>query len=129
MTQTNLITIYQPQFVPNAAAGLIFAPVPAAGLAVVPALFNFLILTMRVTNVTAAPVPLTIWRVPAGAVNDNQHLVIPNTVNVPTATAATPWFDVGALWGALLQPGDAIWAVAGSANALSISGDGAIVQQ
>lgn len=128
MTQTNFATIYNPQFIPNAAAALIFAPASAAGAGVVPAQFNYSILTIRVTNVTAAPVSLTIWRVPAGSIDDNQHLVIPATVNVPTATAATPWFDVGNLFGAVLGVGDAIWALAGSASALTISADGVVIQ-
>lgn len=128
MTQTNLIKIYDPQWISNAAAGLIFFPAPATGGIVVPPLYNFLLLTVRITNFSANPVPLTVWRVPSGATNDNQHVVIPSTVNVPTATAATPWFDVGNLWGSVLAPGDAIWALAGTANALSITADGAIIQ-
>jgi len=32
------------------------------------------------------------------------------------------------LWGAVLNAGDAIWGLAGSASALSISGDGTVVQ-
>lgn len=128
MSIYNLQTIYNPQWISDVAAALILQPSVAAGGSVVPANFSFLFNSMRVTNVTTAPVALTMWRVPAGATTDNQHLVIPASVRVPIASNTTPWFDIGVLWGAVLNPGDAIWAQAATANALSIIADGAVIQ-
>jgi hypothetical protein len=116
--------MFKPQFVANAAAALVFAT-PGAPTAV-PANTNYQISVLRVANVTNAPVTLSVWRVPSGAADDNQHLVIPS-INVPVATQSIPDLDLTALWGAVLQPGDAIWAVAGSASALTIQGDGAVI--
>lgn len=129
MSIYNLSNLYRPQWIATgAAAPLVFSPSVAAGGSVVPAQFNFLINSMRVQNVTTAPVSLSIWLVPAGAAADNQHLVIPPGVNVPIATGTTPWFDIGVLWGVVLNPGDAIWALAASANALNLIADGALIQ-
>lgn len=128
MSQTNLSNIYNPQFVPSAAAALTFSPASAAGApTVVPASYAFMILTMRVVNVSAAPVALTVWRVPSGSANDNQHLAIPATVNIPVASANAPWFDVGSMFGAVLNAGDAVWALAGTASTLSIMADGVTI--
>lgn len=125
----NIGSLMKPQFVPGASGALLFSPsVAAADRTVVPANYNFEIITMRVTNVLPTSVSLTLWRLPAGSTVDDEHLVMPATVNVPTASNTSPWFDVGVLWGAVLAPGDAIWALAGLADALSIMADGAIIQ-
>lgn len=120
----SLSPIYQPQFVGNAAAALTFAP---AGGTVVPAGYQYQVSVIRVVNVTSAPVSLKLWRVNSGGANDNQHIVVPVTVLVPVATQTFPHFDATVLWGAVLSAGDAIWGLAGSASALSITADGYVV--
>lgn len=121
--------IYQPQFVANSATKLSFFPsVAAANPLIVPAGFLFQISVMRIANVSTAPVGLTIWRVPSGSSNANANVVVPQAVNVPIAAATFPQFDVTALWGAILQPGDAIYALASAASALVVQADGAIIQ-
>jgi hypothetical protein len=125
MAVYNLSPIFKPQYIANAAAAIAFAP-PGAG-SVVPASYQYQIAVCRVANITGAPVSLVVWRVPSGATNDNQHIVIPQ-INVPVATQTFPDLDLTALWGVVLQPGDAIWAVAGASNALVIQGDGAAIQ-
>ncbi len=84
---------------------------------------------MRVVNITAAPVSLKLWRVSAAAATQvNENIVVPVTVLVPVATSTFPHFDVTVLWGAVLSAGDAIWGLAGSASALTVSADGVVVQ-
>lgn len=117
--------IFQPQFISNAAAALTFAP---AGGTTVPTGYQYQISVLRVVNETSAPVTLKLWRVNSGATNDTAHTVVPVTVLVPVATQTFPHFDATVLWGAVLGAGDAIWGLAGSASALSISGDGVVVQ-
>jgi|SRR5579862_4796999 len=119
----NLSPIFEPQYVAGAATALAFA----AGGVAVPANYNYQIAVVRVANITNAPVSLQVWRVPQGAADDNQHIVIPQ-INIPVATQTYPDQDLTALWGIVLQPGDAIWAVAGAANSLVIHGDGAVIQ-
>lgn len=125
MAVYNLSPIFQPQYVANAAAALVFAT-PGAPT-VVPAGFNYQIATMRVTNVTGAPVSLTMSRVPNGGVSGGHNLVL-QTINIPVASNTTPWMDLTLFWGDVLQPGDSIVAAAGSANALVVQGDGAVIQ-
>ncbi len=125
MAVYNLTPIYLPQWVGNAATALTLAT-PGAGTVVL-ASYNVQIAVARVANTTAAPVTLKVWRVPAGATDDDQHLVVP-TINVPVASQTFPDFDVTTLWGVVLQPGDAIWMLAGSANALTVHADGVLVQ-
>ena len=125
MAVYNLSTMFEPQYVGSAAAALVFAT-PGAPV-VVPLKYNYQISVLRVANVTAAPVALTVWRVPVGAAADATHLVTPSTVNIPVATNTFPHFDVTALWGALLGPGDAVWMQASAASSLVVQGDGAVV--
>ena len=117
--------IIDPQFLSPVAVALTLKP---AGAATVPSNYTYQITVARVTNVSGAPVSLTLWRVPAGAANDNQHLLVPGTVVIPAASAAAPWFDLTILWGIDLLPGAAIWAQAGAANALTINADGLVIQ-
>ena len=126
MSVYSLSPIFQPQFVANAAAALVFAT-PGAPVAV-PAGYRYQISVLRVTNVTAAPVALTVFRVKSGATAVAGTTVVPVTVLVPVASNTFPHFEVTSLWGAVLAVGDAIWATAGSASALVIQGDGAIVE-
>lgn len=119
-----LATIFKPQFVGGAAAALTFAP---TGVVAVPTGYQYQITVLHVANVTNAPVNLTMWRVPSGATNDNQHLVVP-IISIPVASNTSPYFDVTALWGSVLNAGDAIFALAGSGSALSVQGDGVIIQ-
>lgn len=119
-----LSPVYDPQNIANAAAALILAT-PGGG-SVVPANLAIQISVLRVANNSNAPVTLEVWRVPAGAAADNAHVVVP-VITVPVATNTFPQFDVTALWGAVLQSGDAIWAVAGAANALIVQADGVVI--
>ena len=122
----SLSPMFQPQYAAGSAAALTFAT-PGAPSAV-PAGFVYQLSVLRATNVTGSPVTLKIWRVPSGASDDAVHVVIPATVTIPVASQAAPHFDITALWGAVLQAGDAIWALAGSASAIVIQGDGLVVQ-
>lgn len=125
MPSYTLSPIFNPQFIANAAAALVFSTLGAPSA--VPANQSYRLEVLRVANQTNAPVTLQIWRVNSGGANDAQHTVTPLTVIIPPATQTFPHFDVTALWGAVLLPGDAIWAVAGSAAALNAWGDGAII--
>lgn len=121
-----LSAIIQPQLIPSSAAAVAFAPTGAG--AAVPANNVFRIITAHVTNIGAVAVPLTVWRVPSGQSNIAANNIIPVSVIVPVATNAYPQFDLTALWGATLMPGDAIWVQAGAANALIVYADGAVIQ-
>ena len=125
MAVINLSTIYQSQFIGNAAAAFVFAPV---GGTVVPAGYSYQVSVIRVVNVTSAPVTLKLWRVNSLATNDNAHIVVPVTVLVPVSTQTFPHFDATVLWGAVLSAGDAIWGIAGSGSALTVSADGLVIQ-
>lgn len=124
MSVYNVSPIFNPQFIANAAAALTFAP---QGGTTVPINTRYQINTARVVNVTNAPVALTIWIVPSGSADDNQHLAVPVTVVIPVASQTFPHFDATVLWGLVLNSGDAIWAQAGTASALTINGSGAVV--
>ena len=124
MAVYNLSPIFQPQYVAAAAAKLVFA---TPGLpSVVPAQMNYQIMVCRVANIDTIPVSLQVWRVPSGASQDNQHVVVP-TINIPVASQTFPYFDLTALWGVTLQPGDSIYAMAGVASMLVIHADGAVI--
>jgi len=122
----NLATLFEPQYVAASPAGLLWAPTVAVGGVTVPTNYSFVIGELRVANVTNAAVSLIVWRVPKGQSTGNATLVIPQ-INIPPATQTFPWFDVGALWGATMQFGDAVWMQAGSASALVVQGDGVII--
>ena len=124
MAVYNLSPIFAPQYIAAAAAKLVFA---TPGLpTVVPAQMNYQIMACRVANIGTVPVSLQVWRVPSGAAQDNQHVVVP-TINIPVASQTFPYFDLTALWGVTLQPGDSIWAAAGVASMLVIHADGAVI--
>ena len=124
MAVYSLSPIFQPQNIAAAAAKLVFA---TPGFpTVVPAQQNYQIMACRVANIDTVPVRLQVWRVPAGATQDNQHVILP-PINIPVASQTFPYFDLTALWGVTLQPGDAIWAMAGVASMLVIHADGAII--
>ena len=87
MAVYNLSPIFQPQYVAATAAKLVFA---TAGLpSVVPAQMNYQIMVCRVANIDTVPVSLHVWRVPADAAQDNQHVVVP-TINIPVASQTFP---------------------------------------
>lgn len=119
-----LSQIIKPQFVAAAPAALQLT-VDGAGTqaGAVPSLTQLSLWTARFTNVTASPVTLKVFRVPSGLADDATHTVV-NTISIPVATANNPYFD----WspGYQLAVGDAIWAVAGTASALVVTGDGGI---
>jgi hypothetical protein len=125
MAVYNLSPIVEPQYVAATSAALALAP-PGAGSAV-PAGYYYQIAVCRVSNVTNAPVSLQVWRVPSGASADNAHMVLP-PINVPVASQTFPDFDLTTLWGIVLRPGDAIFAIAGAASSLVIHADGAVIQ-
>lgn len=124
MPSYTLTPLFEPQYVASANAALQFAP--QGGTVAVPSGVGYQIAVARVANVTAQAVALTVWRIPSGEGIGNQYLVIPQ-ISVPPASAACPALDLTPLWGAVLAPGDAIWAVAGSASALVIQGDGVVI--
>lgn len=119
----NLSPIFEPQYAASgAAAALVFQP----GGTTVKAGYNYQIATMRVSNVTNAPVSLGIYRIPSGSAVDNVNLVVPS-INIPVAASTQMDIDLTALWGAVLVPGDAIYALAGAATSLVITADGAVI--
>lgn len=126
MAVYNLSPIYRPQYAANASAKLVMATGAVSNI--VPAGYNYVIKAIRAVNVTAAPVTLKLWRVPSGGAVGNDNLIVPVTVQVPVATNTFPDFDITVLWDAVLTPGEAIYAEAGSASAISVSADGAVVQ-
>ncbi len=125
MAVYSLSPLFQPQFVAAGSTQLSFAT-PGAPL-VVPPQYNYQISVAHVANLAGNPVSFKCWRVPAGLAADDAHVVVP-TINIPVATNTFPYFDLTALWGAILQPGDSIYAEAGQASALVIQMDGAVVQ-
>lgn len=121
MAVYTLSVLIQPQYAPaGAAAAMTLFPANATA---VPNGQQYLIQTFRVANITSSPVTLEIWRVPQGQANSNSNLVVPQ-ISIPVASQTFPEFDVAALFGATLQPGDAIWVLAGTANALVVEADG-----
>ncbi len=124
MAVYNLSPIFKPQFVAAGSAQLVFAT-PGAPL-VVPASYNYQIAVLHVANVAGVPVSFKAWRVPASAAADDEHIVVP-IINIPVATQTFPYFDLTALWGAILAVGDSIYCEAGQGSALSIQGDGAVI--
>jgi hypothetical protein len=127
MPVANLSPLFEPQFIAESAvAALVFAT-PGNPTAV-PSGYFYQIGVLRVTNIDNAPVTLTLYRVPSGSTAIAVNTVVPVTVQVPVATQTFPHFDVTALWGAVLMPGDSIWALAGVASKLVIQGDGLVIQ-
>lgn len=124
MATYNKAPMFQSQFVANAAAALVFAPV---GGAEVPPNVTYELGMPHVVNITSSPVTLKMWRVEDGETNDNEHISVPVTVVVPVASNTFPEFQVTALFGAVLRPGDAIWGLAGTASALVVSCDGLVI--
>ena len=126
MATYTLSPIYEPQYVPfGSGGGLTFASSIGGGFTV-PANNRFVIQTCRVANNSGSPVTFEVWRVPGGAAQDNQHIIVPQ-INIPVATQTDAWFDVGPLWGVVLNFGDTIIMAAGTANALVVQADGAVV--
>lgn len=122
----NLATLIEPQFIATSITALVWAPKGAGGLTVVPALTNYIIGQIRVTNVTGTtPAAMALWRVPAGSTAIPVNLVVP-VVHIPPGTNTIPAFDATPLWGAVLLPGDAIFAEADTASALTIYADGIV---
>ena len=91
----------------------------------VPKNYNYIVGELRVANVTASAVTLSVWRCPVGTTPVAGNCVI-NNIIVPPATQTFPDFDVTALWGAVLQPGDSVYMQAGTASALNAWGDGIV---
>lgn len=115
-----LSKIIVPQFVANAATALQLT-IDGAGTqaAAVPALTQLSLWTARFTNVTSSPVTLKVYRGTVAAGN-----VAINTITIPVATASNPYFDWSPSY--QLAAGDAIWAIAGTATAIVVTGDGGI---
>lgn len=119
-----LSQIIKPQFVGGAAAALTLVTTTSGTTAVVvPARTQLSLWTCRFANVTGSPATLQLWRVTSGSTNDAAHMVL-NTITIPPATFTQPWFE----WSPRYQmaAGDAIWALAGTASAITVSGDGGI---
>lgn len=124
----NLSCLFQSQVVAHSAAAPLVFATPGAPVAV-PAPYNYQLAVIRVTNITASPVSLTVWRVSAAAATPaNSNIVGPVTVMVPPGVQTFQALDVTPLWGAVLMSGDAIWMLAGTANALNVTGDGLVIQ-
>ena len=124
MALYNLSPMFQPQYVAAGSTQLVFAT-PGSPL-VVPALYNYQIAVAHVANNASVQVSPKVWRVESGAAADDAHIILPS-INVPVASNTFPYFDLTALWGVILQPGDSIYAEAGQASALVIQADGAVI--
>lgn len=119
-----LSQIIKPQFVSNSAAALVLVTTTSGTTAaVVPSKTQLSLWTCRFANVTGSPATLQVWRVTSGGTNDAAHLVV-NTITIPPATFTQPFFE----WSPRYQmaAGDAVWALAGTASAITVSGDGGI---
>lgn len=119
-----LSQIIKPQFVGNAAAALTLVTTTSGTTATtVRANTQLSLWTCRFTNVTNLPATIQVWRVTAGGTNDAAHMVV-NTIIIPPATFPQPFFE----WSPRYQmaAGDAIWALAGTASAIVVTGDGGI---
>lgn len=123
--------IMPPQFISTVADQLVFSPLPAPavglGGTLVPANFNFQIAGCRISNIYGAPVAVTLWRVPDGSANDNEHVRIPKSVKIPPATQGAPYFEVSIFAAIVLRTGDSIWAQADTPSALIIDADGVMI--
>lgn len=75
-----------------------------------------------VTNTTATPATLTAWLVPSGGAADDTNKVIDEV-----SIGAHDTYLCPELAGRRLDSGDALWAQASDANALSLRVDGRIV--
>lgn len=97
-----------------------------------PAGYNFVINTIKIVNNSTsgggggASEQISVWRVNNGASTTNDHNIVP-PVFVPPASISFPWFDLTALWGAVMQEGDYIYMGCGTANICSVHADGAII--
>ena len=121
----SISALIQPQYVANAAAALTLFPPSAT---TVPLSYAYQIQVMHVANKTAGPVAFTCWRVPSGQSHGDSNIVVPQ-FNIPSAAfPGQTQFDLTALWGAVLMPGDAIWALAGGASELIVQADGLVIQ-
>jgi len=76
----------------------------------------------RIKNVTANPVTLKLFWVAAGGTAVDQYQEV--NITIPPPTFTQPFFE----WspGIQLAPGDAIFGLAGTVSALTISGSGGI---
>ena len=101
---------------------MITTPAGATGI-LVPANTVLSLWSCRFANVTSSPVTLEVWRITFGGSNVNQYQAVP-TITIPPPSFLAPYFD----WSPRYQmaAGDAIWAVAGTASALTVTGDGGI---
>lgn len=126
MPSFDIVPIFEPQFVPNPAGKLAFA----AGGNIVPANTIYQIRSARVVVRNqfspSFQVVVEVWRVPAGFTNTADRIVMP-LVFLPNPSSAFPWLELTVLWGAVLKPGDSIWALAGLANEVTIFADGIVV--
>lgn len=123
MAQYSFGRLFAPQYVSNSSTALVFA---LAGAPVaMPSTTTAQITNLRVANVSGSPLTVEFWLVPAGASADATHVVGP-AVTIPVATVLAPDFQVAALIGSILGPGDAVFAQAGGASGLVIHGDGVL---
>lgn len=121
----NLATICQPQYVQSAApTALVFAP-PASGV-VVPANVKYQINTATLANKTDQALSFQLWRVPSGLLLNDERIIVPKIV-IPPANENYPYFSVTALWGIILNAGDALWAQAQTVDSLIIQMDGGVL--
>lgn len=122
--------IFQGQMVPNgAAAKLSFGtsnPV-LNGLSVVPANCVVLLTSLYLNNLTAAVQTLQLWRGTAATAAFALGGV-GTAINVPPSTITQPGFQALSA-PIVLMPGDSIWALAGAASVLNVTGDGQVIVQ
>jgi hypothetical protein len=115
-------TIFNTQEVSSSAAPLVFYP---NGGAAIQTGNLYQINTAWASNNSASPVTLKVWRVPSGGSATAATLIGPQ-ITVPVASLSVPNIPLSMLWGIQLNPGDTIYAQAGTGSAIVVTADGGI---
>lgn len=115
----NPATICNPQYVAiTSAAQLVFGP--QVGTAI-PAGALYQINASWVSNPSALPCWVEIYRVPSGGTAAQATRIFPRTV-----LAVGAYIPVSPLWGAELNPGDTLWGLAQTASSIVFTADGGV---
>lgn len=88
---------------------------------------NALLQKVTFTNNGAAAVTLTVWWVPNGGSRGNGNMIVNSVSIAPKGPTNDGVYEAFVLEGHTLQAGDALHAVAGSANAINAAISGALV--
>ena len=100
----------QSQQLPNAAAPVLTSPVG----------FYTTTKKVTVTNTDTAAIPVTIYKVPSGGSADDTTLLV-DAKNVPPNTINGGVLELYEVENQTLNPGDALWAFAGTAAKVNLN--------